>query len=37
MGAETKWIENQSGILGKTELKVLNYTFPAEKIETQKQ
>lgn len=37
MGAGTKWIENLCGIPGKTELRVLNYTFPAGKIETQRQ
>lgn len=37
MGAGTKWIENLSGIPEKTELRVLIYTFPTGKIETQKQ
>ena len=37
MGVGTKWIENLSGIPGKTKLRILNYTFPARKIETQKQ
>ena len=37
MGAGVNWIENLSGIPGKTELRVLNYPFPTKKIYNQKQ
>lgn len=37
MGAGGNWIENLSGIPGKTELRVLNYPFPTKKIYNQKQ
>lgn len=36
MGVGIKWIENLSGIPGKTELRVLNYPFSMRKIENQK-
>lgn len=35
-GAGVNWIENLSGMPGKTELRVLNYPFPTEKIDNQK-